>query len=56
MKTMKDTVEVTSVVNGEPNRMKLVAPEMEMPEADEEMVAKLSAVGPQPSAGSHADS
>ncbi|WP_433989190.1 hypothetical protein SuNHUV7_34990 (plasmid) [Pseudoseohaeicola sp. NH-UV-7] len=32
LKTMKDTVEVTSVVNGEPNRMKLVAPEMEMPE------------------------
>ena len=32
LKTMKDTVEVTSVVNGDPDRMKLVSPDMEMPE------------------------
>ncbi|UWR12884.1 indolepyruvate ferredoxin oxidoreductase family protein [Sulfitobacter mediterraneus] len=32
LKTMKDTVEATSVVNGDPNRMKLVIPEFEMPE------------------------
>ena len=32
LKTMKDTVEATSVVNGDPNRMKLVTPEFDMPE------------------------
>jgi indolepyruvate ferredoxin oxidoreductase len=32
LKTMKDTVEATSVVNGDPNRMKLITPEFEMPE------------------------
>ena len=32
LKTMKDTVEATSVVNGDPNRMKLITPEFDMPE------------------------
>tara|TARA_R110002049_G_scaffold23545_3_gene83342 strand:+ start:61178 stop:64591 length:3414 start_codon:yes stop_codon:yes gene_type:complete len=32
LKTMKDTVEATSVVNGDPNRMKLVIPEFDMPQ------------------------
>ena len=32
LKTMKDTVEVTSVVDGSPDRMKFVIPEFEMPE------------------------
>ncbi len=32
LKTMKDTVEATSVVNGDPHRMKLVVPDFEMPE------------------------
>ncbi|MBM1632342.1 indolepyruvate ferredoxin oxidoreductase family protein [Sulfitobacter mediterraneus] len=32
LKTMKDTVEATSVVNGDPNRMKLITPEFEMPD------------------------
>ncbi|GGH25642.1 indolepyruvate ferredoxin oxidoreductase [Cribrihabitans marinus] len=32
LKTMKDTIEVTSVVDGDPNRMQLVAPEFAMPE------------------------
>ncbi|WP_339763055.1 indolepyruvate ferredoxin oxidoreductase family protein [uncultured Sulfitobacter sp.] len=32
LKTMKDTVEATSVVNGDPNRMKLVTPQFDMPE------------------------
>ncbi len=31
LKTMKDTIEVTSVVDGDPQRMKLVAPEHDMP-------------------------
>ncbi|UWR78059.1 indolepyruvate ferredoxin oxidoreductase family protein [Phaeobacter inhibens] len=31
LKTMKDTIEVTSVVDGDPDRMKLVAPEFDMP-------------------------
>ncbi|MGC1495231.1 MAG: indolepyruvate ferredoxin oxidoreductase family protein [Sulfitobacter sp.] len=31
LKTMKDTVEATSVVDGDPNRMKLVMPEFDMP-------------------------
>ena len=31
LKTMKDTIEVTSVVDGDPNRMKLVTPEFDMP-------------------------
>jgi indolepyruvate ferredoxin oxidoreductase len=32
LKTMKDTVEVTSVVDGDPHRMQFVEPEFEMPE------------------------
>ena len=32
LKTMKDTVEATSVVNGDPHRMKLVSPEFDMPD------------------------
>ena len=32
LKTMKDTVEATSVVDGDPNRMKLVVPEFDMPQ------------------------
>jgi len=32
LKTMKDTVEVTSVVDGRPDRMKFVTPEFNMPE------------------------
>jgi indolepyruvate ferredoxin oxidoreductase len=32
LKTMKDTVEVTSVVNGDPHRMQFVTPEFEMPD------------------------
>ena len=32
LKTMKDTVEATSVVNGDPNRMKLITPEFDMPD------------------------
>ncbi|MFT6912245.1 MAG: indolepyruvate ferredoxin oxidoreductase [Paracoccaceae bacterium] len=32
LKTMKDTVEATSVVNGDPHRMQFVAPDFEMPE------------------------
>lgn len=32
LKTMKDTIEVTSVVDGDPERMKLVTPEFDMPE------------------------
>jgi indolepyruvate ferredoxin oxidoreductase len=32
LKTMKDTVEATSVVDGDPHRMKLVMPEFDMPE------------------------
>src|SRR6056297_615518 len=32
LKTMKDTVEVTSVVDGRPDRMQFVAPEFDMPE------------------------
>ncbi|HBR40757.1 MAG TPA: indolepyruvate ferredoxin oxidoreductase family protein, partial [Sulfitobacter pontiacus] len=32
LKTMKDTVEATSVVNGDPNRMKLVTPQFDMPD------------------------
>lgn len=32
LKTMKDTVEATSVVDGDPHRMKLVTPEFDMPE------------------------
>ncbi|PVA08308.1 indolepyruvate ferredoxin oxidoreductase family protein [Thalassorhabdomicrobium marinisediminis] len=32
LKTMKDTIEVTSVVDGDPHRMQFVAPEFEMPE------------------------
>src|SRR6056297_3921188 len=32
LKTMKDTVEVTSVVDGDPNRMSFVMPEFDMPE------------------------
>jgi indolepyruvate ferredoxin oxidoreductase len=32
LKTMKDTVEATSVVDGNPDRMKLVLPEFEMPQ------------------------
>ena len=32
LKTMKDTVEATSVVDGDPFRMKLVTPEFDMPE------------------------
>ena len=32
LKTMKDTVEVTSVVNGDPHRMQFVEPEFEMPD------------------------
>ncbi len=32
LKTMKDTVEATSVVNGDPYRMKLVLPDFDMPE------------------------
>ena len=32
LKTMKDTVEATSVVDGRPGRMQLVAPEFDMPE------------------------
>ncbi|MGJ8625379.1 MAG: indolepyruvate ferredoxin oxidoreductase family protein [Sulfitobacter sp.] len=31
LKTMKDTVEATSVVDGDPHRMKLVMPEFDMP-------------------------
>ncbi|APG47131.1 indolepyruvate ferredoxin oxidoreductase family protein [Phaeobacter porticola] len=31
LKTMKDTIEVTSVVDGNPDRMKLVTPEFDMP-------------------------
>ncbi|MCB1365182.1 MAG: indolepyruvate ferredoxin oxidoreductase family protein [Rhodobacteraceae bacterium] len=31
LKTMKDTIEVTSVVDGSPDRMRLVAPEFDMP-------------------------
>lgn len=31
LKTMKDTIEVTSVVDGDPERMKIVRPEFEMP-------------------------
>lgn len=31
LKTMKDTIEVTSVVDGDPDRMKLIAPEFDMP-------------------------
>ncbi|MDO5614166.1 MAG: indolepyruvate ferredoxin oxidoreductase family protein [Paracoccus sp. (in: a-proteobacteria)] len=32
LKTMKDTVEVTSVVNGDPNRMRFVTPDFAMPD------------------------
>ncbi|WP_298256604.1 indolepyruvate ferredoxin oxidoreductase family protein [uncultured Litoreibacter sp.] len=32
LKTMKDTIEVTSVVDGDPNRMSFVTPEFDMPE------------------------
>jgi indolepyruvate ferredoxin oxidoreductase len=32
LKTMKDTVEVTSVVDGDPHRMQFVTPEFKMPE------------------------
>ena len=32
LKTMKDTVEATSVVNGDPHRMQLVTPDFDMPE------------------------
>ena len=32
LKTMKDTIEVTAVVDGAPDRMKIVTPEFEMPE------------------------
>ncbi|MQQ07014.1 indolepyruvate ferredoxin oxidoreductase family protein [Epibacterium sp. SM1979] len=32
LKTMKDTIEVTSVVDGDPNRQQLVLPEFDMPE------------------------
>ncbi len=32
VKTMKDTVEVTSVVDGDPHRLQFVTPEFEMPE------------------------
>ncbi|KUJ85840.1 indolepyruvate ferredoxin oxidoreductase [Ruegeria marisrubri] len=32
LKTMKDTIEVTSVVDGRPDRMSLVTPEFDMPE------------------------
>jgi indolepyruvate ferredoxin oxidoreductase len=32
LKTMKDTVEVTSVVDGDPHRMQFVKPEFDMPE------------------------
>ncbi|WP_164658888.1 indolepyruvate ferredoxin oxidoreductase family protein [Tropicibacter sp. Alg240-R139] len=32
LKTMKDTIEVTSVVDGDPNRMQIITPEFEMPE------------------------
>ena len=32
LKTMKDTVEVTSVVNGDPHRMQFVTPDFKMPE------------------------
>ena len=32
LKTMKDTVEVTSVVDGRPDRMRFVTPEFDMPE------------------------
>lgn len=32
LKTMKDTIEVTSVVDGDPGRMQLVTPEFDMPE------------------------
>jgi len=32
LKTMKDTVEATSVVDGDPHRMKLVVPKFDMPE------------------------
>ena len=32
LKTMKDTVEATSVVNGDPNRLSFVTPEFAMPE------------------------
>ena len=32
LKTMKDTIEVTSVVDGRPDRMSFVAPEFEMPD------------------------
>ena len=32
LKTMKDTVEATSVVNGDPHRMKLTTPDFAMPE------------------------
>ncbi|WP_170606808.1 indolepyruvate ferredoxin oxidoreductase family protein [Ruegeria arenilitoris] len=32
LKTMKDTIEVTSVVDGSPDRMQLVTPEFDMPE------------------------
>ncbi len=34
LKTMKDTVEVTSVVDGRPDRMSFVTPEIDMPEGD----------------------
>ncbi|MBU2982453.1 indolepyruvate ferredoxin oxidoreductase family protein [Lentibacter algarum] len=32
LKTMKDTIEATAVVDGDPNRMQLVEPDFEMPE------------------------
>ncbi len=32
LKVMKDTIEATAVVDGDPNRVKLVTPEFEMPE------------------------
>lgn len=32
LKTMKDTIEVTSVVDGDPDRMQIVRPDFEMPE------------------------
>ena len=32
LKTMKDTIETTAVVDGDPHRMKLVTPKFEMPE------------------------
>ena len=32
LKTMKDTIEVTSVVDGDPNRVQLVTPQFDMPE------------------------